>query len=163
MCQMVFIVVTRSDFRGATAPPPLASTWAFSDVWGSAPYRAQVHLPLLSALISCLSALPCRPCHSHERHTVALAAATMRGACRVLRRGGFLLRKRGAIRLSSLRLVFFAFSVYGERAVAYFSFTKLVRSFTVARAGLHFVFLRFSLTAKRQSPLLPSSSLRPHF
>ena len=54
----------------------------------------------------------------------------------------------GRFGISSLRLVPFAFSVSGERAVAYFSFTKLVRSFTVARAGLHFVFLRFSLRCK---------------
>ncbi len=42
--------------------------------------------------------------------------------------------------------------LFGERAVAYFSFTKLVRSFTVARAGLHFVFLRFSYLQNGNHP-----------
>ncbi len=98
---------------------------------------------------------PRRPCHTLDRRTADLAASMS-----AERLPG---SPTGRFGISSLRLVPFAFSVSGERAVAYFSFTKLVRSFTVARAGLHFVFLRFSLTAKRQSPLLPSSSLRPHF
>nr|DAL25166.1 MAG TPA_asm: hypothetical protein [Caudoviricetes sp.] len=36
--------------------------------------------------------------------------------------------------------------------MAYFSFTNLVRSFTVARAGLHFVFLRFSYLQNGNHP-----------
>ena len=52
--------------------------------------------------------------------------------------------------------------VFGCRP-SHFSFTNLVRSFTVARAGLHSVFLRFSLRCKTAITLAAFSSLRPHF
>lgn len=60
------------------------------------------------------------------------------------------------------RFISFHISVFFCRP-SHFSFTNLVRSLAVARAGLHSVFLLSSLRCRKAITLASFSSLRPHF
>ena len=125
------------DFRGTEPPPPLASNRERPPCFGAHRIRPQVE---------CCTALGFN--HNH-----IVLASPLKDAPLNLLSLASAERQPGSPSGRGLAMFpavsFLCLELFGERAVAYFSFTNLVRSFTVARAGLHSVFLLVSLRCNR--------------
>ena len=148
----------RSDIRARRTPPPLASEQGRSEFRGLSVSDAGAYWPRFRPHPHTDS-----PCPDLEDIPLNLQPRLSRefpASASVLTA---VLRMFQPIFPYALRcFISFHISVFGCRP-SHFSFTNLVRSLAVARAGLHSVFLLSSLRCRKAITLASFSSFRPHF
>ncbi len=148
----------RFDFRNAPAAPPLASTdgvLMFRKV--ALPYRAQVLLPLLPALISCLSALPVCPCHAIENVPRVTCSHDKRVTCRASTSEARFLATERLADVFCGQFSFAILRICGTLQAEPFFHYKVIAASRLARAGVRSAFLRSSLRCRTAITLADSS------
>lgn len=148
----------RSDIRARRTPPPLASEQGRSEfrglsVSGARTYSAASGIIRISTVLAPTLNVPARYLQPRLSREFPASASVPTAELRMF---------QPIFPYDLRRFISFHISVFFCRP-SHFSFTNLVRSLAVARAGLHSVFLLSSLRCRKAITLASFSSLRPHF